>query len=319
MTVRNWLVVSLLGLAAPLLFAQQGRVGGPVAGYVFDSGARALRPVLGIPGSSLLGDPVGLGITPSSATVSPRLDSVIAVADDGSFHAFALNAGVASEITVNGIAAAPARVAYSPSGSSAALYSGNRIQIVTGLPGSPVAGSSFDISTLLSLPGGGHHALTGAFAVSDDGSSLLVADANAVTAFGAGGTRQIAAGHNSAIAFAPGSHDAAIAGTTVMLVKDVAGAAARQSIASDDTASAGVGVAFSADGAKLFVASSAGVGAFDLAAGTRSQVKCDCTPAGLTGMGNVYRLNEVSSAPLWLFDPAAGSPRIVFVPAKSSL
>jgi sugar lactone lactonase YvrE len=77
------------------------------------------------------------------------------------------------------------------------------------------------------------------------------------------------------------------------------------------------GVAFSADGKKVFVArSSGGVAVFDLEAKSRTDVSCDCVPFGLTPMGSLYRLNELGSGPLWLLDPAGG--RIVFVPAKTN-
>ncbi len=152
MTIRNRSLVSLLCLAAPLALAQQGRVEGPVTGYVFDGQAQVLRPVLGIPGASVLGDPVNLGAGLASGAVSPRLDSVIAVATDGTFHIYTLNAGAASEVPANGIPFVPERVVFSPTGSAAALYGGGRIQVVTGLPGAPKPGNNFDISALLALP-----------------------------------------------------------------------------------------------------------------------------------------------------------------------
>lgn len=322
MTFRNNLRVGLLCLVAPMAFAQQGRVTGPVAGYVFDETALVLRPVLGIPGAAVLGDPVGLGIDLSYAAVSPRLDSVIAVGADRSFHVFTLNGGTASEISVNGVAVSPEQVVFSPAGTAAALYAGSRIQVVTGLPAAPVSGSSFNLTGLLALPGGrGHHAFTGSLAVSDDGALVLVAQGAGVELFAAGGSRQIAAARNAAVAFAPGTHDAAVAGIGLMLVKDAGGAAAQQVIATDDASQTAVGVSFSADGSKLYVASATaqGVAAFDLTAGTRSMVLCNCTPAGISGMGNLYRLNEVGSAPLWLLDTTASGPRIVFVPVKASL
>ena len=321
MTIRNRSLVNLLCLAAPLAFAQQGRVEGPVAGYVFDGGSQALRPVLGIPGASVLGDPVNLGTALASGAVSPRLDSVLAVATDGTFHLYALNAGSASEVPVNGVPFVPERIVFSPTGSAAALYGGGRIQVVTGLPGAPKPGNNFDISALLTLPAGrGHQTLTGSFAVADDGAYVLVSAGSGVHLFGAGAAKQLLAARGAAVAFAPGTHDAAIAAASVMLVKDVGGAATQQLIAADGPGPSTVGAAFSADSSKLFVAAAAGQGvtAFDLTAGTSSAIRCDCTPAGITSMGNLYRLNEVGSAPLWLLDTTATGPRIVFVPAKGA-
>jgi hypothetical protein len=77
------------------------------------------------------------------------------------------------------------------------------------------------------------------------------------------------------------------------------------------------GVAFSVDAKRIYIASSEAhsVTAFDVQAGTRTTASCDCAPTGLVPMGNVFRLNEFSSEPLWLFDTDAAEPRIVFVPA----
>lgn len=318
MAVRKCLLVGLAGLAATLVHAQQGRIAGPVAGYVFDSPAHALRPILGIPGASVLGDAVKLGIDPVLAAVSPKLDSVIAVAGDRSFHFFRLNAGVTAEASVNGLAASPERIVFSPAGTAAALYAGGQIQILTGLPGTPTPGNRFELTALLALPGGrGHGPFTAAFAVSDDGAYLLVAAGNGVQLFGSAGIRQLAATRSTAVAFAPGSHDAVLAGTSVILVKDTGGASTLQPVG--DSAHGAVGAAFSADAGTVYIASSEGVAAFDLAAGTRTLIHCNCTPESLTGMGNVYRLNEAGPAPLWLLDPNAATPRIVFVPVKASL
>ena len=316
---HRWLAA--LACFAPLVFGQQGKVQGPVAGYVFDGPAHALRPVLGIPGASLLGDPVDLGMSMTAAAVSQAQDAVLAVAADGSLHAFQLSAGVASEVAVNGFSVSPERIVFSPSGSAAAVYGGGRIQVLTGVGTNPHAGSIFDISALLALPGNrGHSTLAGSFAVSDDGVYVLVASGSGVQVFGGGSPRQVATGRGLAVAFARGNHDAVAAGTGVVLIQDVGGAANTQSLAAEGALSAAVGVAFSADNSKLYVASAAarGVTGFDLGAGTSQTFTCDCTPAGIQAMGNVYRLNEVSADPLWLLDTSAVGPRIVFVPAKAS-
>lgn len=316
---QRW--VAIFACFAPLMFGQQGKVQGPVAGYVFDSGAHAVRPILGIPGASILGDPVDLGFSAIRAAVSPAQEAVLAIAADGSLHAFQLSAGAASEVAVNGFSVAPERIVFSPSGSAAAVYGGGRIQVMTGIGSSPHAGSTFDISALLVLPGNrGHQTLSGSFAVSDDGAYVLVAGGSGVQVFGGGSPRQVASGSGMAVAFARGNHDAIVAGTGVTLIHDVGGAANAQSIAEEGAIPATVGAAFSSDNSKLYLASAAarGVTGFDLAAGTSQTISCDCAPAGIQAMGNFFRLNEVSADPLWLLDTTVTGPRIVFVPAKAS-
>ena len=87
--------------------------------------------------------------------------------------------------------------------------------------------------------------------------------------------------------------------------------------APDDATASPVGLAFSADGSKLYLASAAArsVASFDLQSGDRSAIACSCSPASLVSMGSLFRLSEAGPDPLWLFDAGASEPRIVFVPA----
>src|SRR5579885_3021164 len=126
MTSRSFKLFAFASLAALLDAQSQGTINGPVAGYVFDTAAQGLRPILGLPGASRLGDPLSFGYQVAAAFVAPRLDAVLAVAPDGGSHFFTIQNGALSEIAVNGLAAAasPYLVAFSPSGKSLALYTG---------------------------------------------------------------------------------------------------------------------------------------------------------------------------------------------------
>ena len=65
-----------LGLAAAaLLSAQSANVAGPSAGLVFEKAGRTLRPVMGIPGSALIGDPIKLEFEASAVHMAPRQDA----------------------------------------------------------------------------------------------------------------------------------------------------------------------------------------------------------------------------------------------------
>jgi hypothetical protein len=314
MTTRAWRILVLVSLAAPLLVGQLGGLGGPVAGYVFDRPARALRPILGIPGAWLVGDPLNLGIGLASAYVSPRQDLALVVGADGSLRWFRLDSGAASGLTLNGITVVPERVAFSPSGTAAALAAAGRVQVVTGLPDSPALAGAVDA-------GGA----PGSLAVSDDGAFLLFAASGSIRLQGtAGANRKLMdAGDGALVAFARAGHDAAVAdpgGAGVVLFRDVAGASTPSVLAPPDaTPAAPVGLAFSPDGRKLYLASSAArsVTVLDLATGDHSAIRCDCTPAGLVPMGNLLRLTEFGAGPLWLLDTGAAAPRMVFVPAAT--
>jgi hypothetical protein len=308
------LFVAFAGLAG----AQSGTFAGPVAGYVFDSGTHSLRPVLGIPGSATIGAPIDAGYSLTAAYVAPQLDSFFGIASDGSTHWFTIAAGAVTEKGISGAMQAPQRVVFSPSGTAAALYANGQAQIITGLRGSPAAGSN------LSLGGAdarrGRHAAP-AMAVSDDGSYLLAASSGGIQLASQNGVVRpvIQTGADAVMAFAPGGHDAAIAarGTGAVLIKDVPGAATQQPLAGDGPSfNAPVGIAFSGDGLHVFVASASqkSAMAFDLS-GNRADMTCSCSPAELTPMGSSFRLNELTADPLWLVDAGASGPRVVFVPA----
>ena len=82
MSARILCIISLI--AGPLLLCgQQSQITGPVSGYIFDSAARGLRPVLGMPGASLLGDPLDFGLPLTSVSVAPRQDAALVTATDG--------------------------------------------------------------------------------------------------------------------------------------------------------------------------------------------------------------------------------------------
>jgi hypothetical protein len=283
---------------------------------------QALRPVRGIPGASTLGEPIHVSYNLTAAFVSPRQDSVFGVADGGSTHLFTFNAGAASETPIDGLANTPARVFYSPTGTAAALYSNGALQIVTGLPAAPKVNGTLQLEPQSGISPRRLRTAIPPLAISDDGAYVLYASGNSIRLanLNEGSREVLTAGYGAALAFAPGGHDAAVAarGSGVVLIRDVPNAAARQLLAADDPSLDSIaGLAFSADGARLFAASASAnsVIAFDMAAIRRTDVACTCTPSTLAAMGNLFRLNEAGAAPLWMFDPDSPGPRIVFVPA----
>ena len=118
MTSRLFPIIILASLAAVVEAQPQGTINGPVAGYVFDKATRALRPVLGLPGASLLGGPINWRYRVDQAFIAPKLDSAVGVTSEGAFRLFRLRDGIVTELAANGLAQAgsPYSVAYSPSG-----------------------------------------------------------------------------------------------------------------------------------------------------------------------------------------------------------
>src|SRR5262249_61751257 len=91
MSIRKSWILGAAGAAG--LFAQQGSLGGPVSGYVFDWQAQSLRIVRGIPGASVIGDGVDLGAGVMSAWVAPRQDAAVTVSAEGDVRPVRLPGG----------------------------------------------------------------------------------------------------------------------------------------------------------------------------------------------------------------------------------
>jgi hypothetical protein len=333
MTTRLFRIFGLVLAAGGVLAAQQGSLSGPVAGFIYDSPGRALRPIQGVPGASLIGDPITLGLDLTAASVSPRQDSAFVVSADGMLHLFRLTSAGPAEISLGGISFIPQRVVFSPAGTAAALFTPGKVQVFQGLPGAPAlagaiklpAAGSAQASPVTASRSRQRTPAAADFALSDDGVYLLSVSGGSVRLLSVNGeNRSLApAGAGALVAFAPGSHDAAVLDPAagLQLIRDAAGAASVQTIAQlDDSLALAAGIGFSQDGAKLYVASAAakGVVAFDLAASSRGIIACDCAPSTLVPMGSLFRLNEFSSAPLWLLDAGAAPPRIVFVPVPTN-
>ncbi|HUK14986.1 MAG TPA: hypothetical protein VLW65_01170 [Bryobacteraceae bacterium] len=325
---KRYVSVAILAALAAVGQAQQGQVTGPVLGYVFDGAARTVRPVLGIAGASIFGGPMALGYDVTSATVAPGGDSAVALAADGSLHLVRLSGGQATEVPLNGASVKPSRVVFSPSGTAMALIAAGRAQVFGGLPGAATLVGTMDLGSAAAAsqaetqsarrPAG---ASSASMALSDDGAWLLAVENGSLELIGAGGSHAIAnAGRGALAAFAPGGHDAALLDSqqTLTMVRSVDTTAARQVLAANVGMTGAAGLGFSAEGKSLFLAGSGQAMVFDVASGKQTPVSCNCSATGLARMGSVYRLNEPGSGPVWLLDPAAGNPRIVFVPALGS-
>jgi DNA-binding beta-propeller fold protein YncE len=333
MTTQSFRLLVFILAANGVLLAQQGSLAGPVAGLVYDGPGRALRPIVGIPGASTIGDAVNFGLDLTAAYVSPRQDSAFVASADGSLHFFRLTSAGPVEASLGGISFTPQRVVFSPSGTSAALFASGRVRVFQGLPGAPT------LAAMLTLPAtGGEQASSaggnrvrqaapaaGPFAISDDGVYLLSVSAGSVRLISVNGEDRslLQAGPGALVAFAPGGHDAAVvdAAAGLVLIRDATGSGNPQTVAQpDESLASAAGIGFSQDGGKLYVASAGakGVVAFDLASNSRSSIACDCTPSTLAAMGPLFRITELGAEPLWLLDPTAATARIVFVPARSN-
>jgi hypothetical protein len=322
----------LLILAAVMLLANsasaadsQARIGAPVLGYIWDPAAKGIRPILGTPGASTMGDPLDLGGTAEQAAISPRQDFAIVATgdamagDDPGMRIVALQPGVDSQILA-GAASDARRIIFSPNGQAAGLYrqGAGRLQIFAHLPQAPVLAHEIDMAGLAGD--------LVAAAISDDGDLALMAigDGNSSTTWlsfdGSGPVQIEGPAAIAAISFQSGGRNAVAATRdgAVYLLQDLPARNFQALAAADARTADPVAVQFSADGERVYVAGRQGVIA---GFGVRSQeatfLSCGCQPSGLFPLQPrmLMRLNEISDGPLMLLDTSQAGPRTWFVPA----
>jgi hypothetical protein len=302
-----------------LSVAAYAQVQGPIMGYLPEKGA--LRILYGIPGSGS----VGLGITPGGAfsriEVSPDQTQALAIAaDTGAVMLYTISSG--ASVAVQGVASAPDRIVFSPSGTAAGLWfsSSRHFQLLNRLSASPAV-NDIDFSFTGSDPT--------SLAVSDDGQWMVGSWPFSTYTVGPSGYAIVLpiSGAAEAVCFFHRRNDvAAITPNQVILITDIAGAVASKVIWSKpddpepaDPATAppveiAMGLAMSFDNRYLSVAGNLGsLSTFDLEAGTSVGLNCACSPASLYGMGeSLFRLTSLVDGVVKVFD--ASTNEVWFVP-----
>jgi hypothetical protein len=298
--------LSFLLLLLPLAAAAQTatRVAGPVSGIVFDRNARALRPMLGVPGASYLGDALLANL--DAAAVSPDGDLALASLEGRPVLISGLKSLAPSATALDVLAGD--RFLWSSDGAWAAVCSRSGAQVLRDIRTNPAAGPAIDLpadATALALGNGGD--LVAGF---EAGLYLLTA----------GSAPRLLAplAAASAIAFR-GADMFAASGEQIWMVENFASAPAASVFIED--AGAVVGLQFSADGKRLFAADAKNrlLKAFETASrAAAGQAELDCAPSELAPFGsrNLWLLNSDpnGTAPLYVAT-GAGDPASWFVPA----
>jgi hypothetical protein len=321
---------------------------------MFDSASAAIRPILGIPGAATLGAPLDAGFAVGQAVVAPGGDFALAVAkDDFSLAVVRGSSGVVRNFAP-AMGEVPDLIAFSPGGSSAALYyrTSGRLLVLSGLRSQAPQAVEADTS---SLP-----AAAGLVAVSEDAASLLLAvrqgestglyllpnrppvgrstspmdhaaaalrnDLSASRSPVRAVVQRVGAFQSvSALRFAGGGSDALAAdgaANAVYLVQNASGAAQITALGS---AQDGLSkpVAVEAMDARRVLVANAGANKLTILYrdGTPAlSISCGCSPEVLQQLaGNsVYRLTETSGKPMWLLDAGGTEMRILAVPPDRS-
>ncbi|HEX4770957.1 MAG TPA: hypothetical protein VH351_09020 [Bryobacteraceae bacterium] len=226
-------------------------VGTPVLGFVAPTSGGSLTPVMGIPGASRLG-PVLPAAGSSALYVAPRGAYVLASEPGASVSIASLRPGALQfglqQTPISAALVAPDLIVFSPTGSSAALYSKSAgiVQVLLGLPNSPHVGQSFPTAAVLSQLG-----------VSDDGEAVFAQEQTGRVLALNSGLALYTAQSPTAIAFLPGTHKAThkamLADSAANCIVELDASGAASVLSSGLTAPAALAV--SLDGTTVLVAS----------------------------------------------------------------
>jgi hypothetical protein len=315
--MRLFFCTSLL-LAGSVAAAEPGDIRMPALGFAFDGRSNQIRPIHGLPGAALLGTAGSQGPAFSAIGISPRHDLALGIAAaDRQLFLISLPDGEAKVLSQ--AMTAPEHIVFSPSGSTAILW-GDRIQVLTGLAGSP---QFADLRNPLS------DSPPFSITISDDARQVILVSGTRDTdpvwqLNGDGSFVQMALpGSVSTVAFRRNTHDAVAvtrSGDVYLIRNAGANSEILQVYIGDEQTSDPVAVHLSPDGTRAFTANARGtVAAIDLGSGSAAAVSCQCAPTGLVPLNAVslFRLTEISDRPVMLFDASTPNPRVWFVPADA--
>jgi len=318
-------IATALGVWNSPAAAQSPLMRGSLSGYVFDPTAGGVRPLLGYPGSAIMGEPLPAGVDLQHAAVSPDGDYALAITTDGRGLIAILKLSGKTSVHPLGVeTAAGDTVELSPSGTYAVLYqhATQSLHVVKGLPGAPMAGTRLNV-VHLGDP-------LSAFAINDQGTVLAAApagDSSRIFVFeNDGSSHLISTVHHAADLAFVNSTDAVLADDRhqeVYLLRSVTGVTATLPLAREAQGlSHPIAVAVSRDQKRVYVANagSADIVAINLVDGVATRYSCPCSPNAVRRLNGtaVFRLTEPTDGPLWLFDGDQAQPRIVFVPASKA-
>jgi hypothetical protein len=301
-------------LAAGILFARdaaaQSQIGAPALGYIFEE--NRLRPIQGIPGAALVGDPLDFGDGELNAAISPAHDYAVLVSrSNGEVRIARLNRSSAREEDVNIAPASPDVIVISPSGKAAAFAyrEAGVLVVLRGLPDEYSSGR-IDLTREQNL-----------LAVSDEGRVLLAEGQHAVLAAAGQDSNVISApAAIESAAFRPGSSGEAAVALSTSELWMAGGSGAMRLLQSDTRVSGRHRLLFSRDGKRLFAApdDAAVVRIIDLTGGSVADVPAGEIVTGLFAMDTnaTFRIAGGSGNGVRLLDADRREPRIFLVPSE---
>lgn len=311
--MRNQKLVLLHVLTGLLVLplSAQDPIRGPMLGWVWDARQGTIRGILGIAGSSVLGKGIELEEPVKFAAISGGQEYALALLGDArQLSQIDLRPAVPLKRAIDAPPGAE-RIVLSPKGNAAVLVYKEPAKLVVlgGLSASASVLREIDLT---------NEGMPAALAISDDAAVVIAAypEAEKTIVFFESGDRTPLdkTGVVTALAFLENSRDALIGAPDGVFRAPNAGAEPLQLLA--DTASASAIAALDSLRILIVENSNQSVIEMNLSSLTRRDAQCPCAPTNLTRMAgsSIFRLNEISSGPLWLVEISDNGLRTIFVP-----
>jgi hypothetical protein len=298
-------------LAAPVANAK-----GPQLGYIWMASDHSLRPVLGVAGSSTVGQSVVPAGTYAASVTSATAGVALLQDTAGAVDLMKLPSGSPASLGVTLPAGASLRL--SPSATTALLYSPGAATatLVTALDSSPQIRSVAAAGPILDS------------AVSDLGTVAFeyaqASETNVSVVDSQGHALSVTSLHApGGLSFLPGKDDllaADSAASSLTLIRSASSAPSALVLPTGSSIQSPVAVGVSASGRWALVtngAASQSAVRIDLTSQTSTLVACSCkaTLAEPLADDGAFRLTDAVTGPNWIVDAAPSTPRVLFIPA----
>lgn len=327
--MNRWGCACLLFSALFCATGQPSGIEAPVAGFVVDAQTHSIRPINGLPGASLLGQPLTLPTQVQNARFSGGGDYALATVTDPPGQLVLVQGLKGVTPYARDLAGAIVSVDFislNDKGSAAICSTASsQLQFVTGLPGAPVFSAPIDLTSV--------QGLVAAIRIGSQGQVALVAASEGSY----GGIYEVAsqnasveliarANQPSAATYLNQDRDVVFADpflNEVILVQDIHGARIFSVLAGPaDHVQTPVALQAIDGGVAVANSGSKNIVQYDLSAGRIvADISLPVVPAALDSLtiGGVFVVNRTGTGPLYLYSSSDSLVRFVPSPMPRAL
>ena len=291
----------------------------PILGHVLDRNLHAIRPIVGILGSSRVEAPLDLGFSVREAAfLTDQVHAIVASSDIAT--ALVLDLEVPSRSSsIAGATSSASMIRISRDGTSAGLYDSekNQLLLVGGLPSAPDVRATID----LSFEG---HVLRG-YAISNDGAVALLAfggeESDTVYSWTSSAGPHFVTNSSkvSDLAFIDDDAVLADAGSNqVFLLRSVQNQASPVLIADSHDGVEGSAFLSISSRNEIYIGSTHEVLVLDATGHKLRSIECNCTVTTMAPLReSAIRLTDALNQPVFVLDGRRSPEQVLFIPALS--